>query len=88
MRANVAQQLGAGEQPGGIVAGLGQMALDQGQRVLDMPFLDQARRAVAHDLQVIGAFPQQRGPLFGQAFVQARGFLQPQQQEADLESAM
>ena len=39
MRANVAQQLGAGEQPGGIVAGLGQMALDQGQRVLDMPFL-------------------------------------------------
>ena len=31
-----------------------------------------ARRAVAHDLQVIGAFPQQRGPLFGQAFVRPR----------------
>lgn len=84
MRADVAEQLGAGEQPGGVVRGLWQMPLDQGKRFLDVAFLDQARRAITHDFQVIGAFAQQRGPLFGHPFVQARRLLQSQQQEADL----
>ncbi|MOA61743.1 hypothetical protein D3C78_1869590 [compost metagenome] len=49
-----------------------------------MPFLHQAGRAVADDLKVVGAFLQQRRPLFGHALVQARRLLPPEQQKTDL----
>ncbi len=60
------------------------MAVDKRQSLVDLPFLHQARRAVADDLEVVGAFFQQRGPLFSHALVQARRLLQPEKQEADL----
>ncbi|MNV45915.1 hypothetical protein D3C71_1377270 [compost metagenome] len=81
VRADVAQQLGTRKQARGVLRRLGQMAVDQGQGLVDMPFLDEASRAVANDQKIVRPFFQERGPLLGHALVQARRLLQSKEQK-------